>query len=82
MQNHISTLKKYITVELLQDKSVGIGDDEDLLMSGLLDSINVVRLAGHIESTHELSIPPEDMIIENFGTLTQINQYIQSRTDS
>lgn len=79
MSNYIQPLKQYITEELLQDQTVDIVDDQDLLLSGMLDSISVVRLASHIESTYAITVPPEDVIIENFGTLVKISSYIASR---
>ena len=75
----IDMLRDYIKTELLNDAELSIEEDQDLLLSGLLDSLNVVRLASHIEHSCAFKIPPEDMILENFGTLNQINTYIQTR---
>lgn len=72
-------LRDYIKTELLNDTDISIENDQDLLLSGLLDSLNVVRLASHIENSCAISISPEDMVLEHFGTLNQINAYIQSR---
>lgn len=80
MPSYASALIDYIKAELLQDASIDILEDQDLLMSGLLDSISVVRLASHIETEHKISIPPEDMVLEHFGSVSQIDSYIQSRT--
>jgi len=76
----IDTLRTYIQKELLNDSDISIEHDQDLLLSGLLDSINVVRLAGHIEKSYGFNIPPEDMIMEHFGSLNQINDYISTKT--
>lgn len=73
-------LREYIKSELLNDPAIAINDDQDLLLSGLLDSLNVFRLASHIEQSCAISIPPEDMILEHFGTLNQISAYVQTRT--
>lgn len=79
--NELTTdmLRDYIKSELLNDTDISIDNDQDLLLSGLLDSLNVVRLASHIEQSCAFSIPPEDMVLENFGSLDQINTYIQTR---
>ncbi len=76
----IASLKQFIITELLNDESMSLSDDQDLLLSGLLDSLNVIRLAGHIESEFSISIPPEDMVVENFSTLVDIDTYIKNRT--
>ena len=75
----IHALRDYIRQELLNDEDISIEDDQDLLLTGMLDSLKVVRLASHIEQICGFNIPPEDMIIEHFGTLLQINTYIHSR---
>lgn len=72
-------LRKYIQGELINDTTTPIEDDDDLLLSGLLDSLNVVRLASFMEQTYEFSIPPEDMVVENFGSLNQIVAYVANR---
>ena len=64
----IETIYQFIVEELLEDSSIEIMTDEDLLLSGFLDSINVIRLVSHLEEKSALNIPPEDITIENFGT--------------
>ena len=68
----IGTIHKYIVEELLNDASIEIEPEEDLLLSGFLDSMNVVRLVAHLEEICSLVIPPEDITLENFGTLSHI----------
>lgn len=75
----VQSLRLFIQNDLLNDDSISIEDDQDLLMSGLLDSLNTVRLASYIEEQCSFAIPAEDMLIENFGSLNQIDTYIKSR---
>lgn len=72
----IGTIHKYIVEELLNDASIEIEPEEDLLLSGFLDSMNVVRLVAHLEEICSLVIPPEDITLENFGTLSHIYSYL------
>lgn len=74
----MDNLRTFIKSELIVSTS-DITDEQELLMSGLLDSLNVMRLVGFLESEFATSIPPEDVIIENFGSISQISQYMQSR---
>lgn len=76
----IDSLRQYICQELLNNEALQLEDDKDLLMTGLLDSLNVIRLAGHIEESGGFQIPPEDVIMEHFGSLKQIMEYVQTRT--
>lgn len=74
----IETIHKYIVEELLNDAAIEIEREEDLLLSGFLDSMNVVRLVAHLEEKSTLTIPPEDITLENFGTLGNIYSYLNS----
>lgn len=53
--------------------------DDELLLSGLVDSISVMRLVGHIEDAFGVVIPPEDVTIERFETVAAIAGYVVER---
>lgn len=75
----IEEIRQYIQLELLLDETAVIGDDEDLLLSETLDSLSVTRLVQHLESTLGVTIPPEDVTLENFQSLSAIDAYLGSR---
>lgn len=77
--NALNNVRAFINSELVVSTS-DITDEQELLMSGLLDSLNVMRLVGFLETEFATTIPPEDVIIENFGSISQISQYMQSIT--
>lgn len=74
------TLRDHIRDELLRDPTVTIGGDQDLLLSGLLDSLSAMRLVGFVESRAGIEIPPEDVVVEHFGSLNRILAYVAART--
>ena len=76
----IDSLRRYIQTEILNDPEYEIGDDEDLLISEILDSISVVRLMTYLEETMGIKIPAEDVTTENVGTLRSLQDYVTSRT--
>ena len=47
--NIIESLRQFITVQLLNNPDMQIANDDDLLISGLLDSLGIMRLIGYIE---------------------------------
>lgn len=71
----------FIQSELLNDQQ-SITAEEDLLISGLVDSIGVMRLVGFIEKNLEITIPPKDVTLENFGNVNTIVSYLDSQTIS
>lgn len=78
----IDAIKQYIANTLLDGHAGALQDDQDLLMSGTLDSINVMKLAGYLEEQCGITIPAEDIVLENFSTIEQMHQYLLDRSAS
>ncbi|HFA47627.1 MAG TPA: acyl carrier protein [Bacteroidetes bacterium] len=53
--------------------------EDDLLGSGLVDSIGMMQLIAFIEEEFKTKVPPEDMVIENFMTVEAIGGYLKNR---
>ncbi|RZK13110.1 MAG: acyl carrier protein [Flavobacterium sp.] len=70
---------KFIQENLLGGKgAIELLPEDDLLGSGLLDSMGVMRLVGFVEDTFRIKIPPEDIVIENFIDVNAITNYVKS----
>lgn len=72
-------IRSYICNEIIDDPSVDLENDSDLLMAGYLDSVSVIRLVAQLENQYDVKIPPEDILIENFGTIDSISTYLTNR---
>lgn len=57
---------------------ITIEAEDDLLTSGLLVSMDMVRLIEFIEGSFEISIPPQDMTIDNFISVAAMSSYIST----
>lgn len=66
----------FIARELAGSENAGLGPDDDLLTSGLLDSLGVVRLIGHVEEELAVTVPPTDLVPENFRTVRVMAAYM------
>lgn len=76
----IEELSRYITEDLINDPDFGtLETDEDLLGSGLLDSLGMMRLVGFIENTYGIKVPTEDLTMENFMSVETIEKYVNSK---
>ncbi|MFK7992824.1 MAG: phosphopantetheine-binding protein [Granulosicoccus sp.] len=75
-----NSIAHHITHELLNDPDVSIAADEDLLLSGLLDSISVMRLVAWLEAQCGISIGAGDIVLEHFGSLNQMRAYLETRS--
>lgn len=72
-------LARYIAHDLLNQNGLVIADDEDLLGSGLLDSLSVMSVVHFIEQEMHIAIPAEDVTIEHFVSLSAIEAYLAVR---
>lgn len=67
-------LQDFVRDNLLNGRAVA--EDEDLLLSGLLDSLGVMALVTFIEEQRGAVIPPEDVTLENFTSIATIVSYL------
>ena len=73
----VNIIQDFISERLLDGQAVAT--DEDLLLSGLLDSLGVMSLVAHLEKHMDAKIPDQDITIENFSTVDTIAQYLNGR---
>jgi len=53
-----------------------IAPEDDLLTSGLVESMSMMRLIQFIEQQFEIKVAPQDMTIENFMNVEVMTNYI------
>jgi acyl carrier protein len=76
-------LIRYLTEEILTlDEGETISADDELLMSGKVDSINVMRLVAFVEYTFGVEVPAEDVTLETFQSVTAIAAYVCQKRSS
>ena len=69
-------LTAFVSEELLSGR-MRVGDDDNLLSEGMVDSLGMLRLVGFIEEQFGVKVPPEDFTIENFRTIALLTDYLQ-----
>ncbi len=74
------TLLKYIQEQLLNNElDEALEATDDLLGDGILDSLGMMKLILFIENEFDTKIPPQDMVIENFMTVSHISEYLSKK---
>jgi acyl carrier protein len=53
--------------------------DESLLETGIIDSLAILELTAHLEETYGITIEEDDLVPENFDTLSAIECYVDSK---
>ena len=54
-----------------------INPEDDLLGSGLIESLGMMRLIQFIEEKYEVKVGPQDMTVENFMTVEAMVNFIE-----
>jgi acyl carrier protein len=60
----------------LSEQKLELGPDDELLTSGVIDSIGMMRLIGDLERDIGRNIPPADLVPENFHTPRVMANYL------
>mgnify|MGYP001544178461 CR=1 FL=1 len=72
------SIHKFLTTELLRDDQ-NLSVDDNLLIGGLVDSLGVMLLISYVEQHFSIRVPPEDVTIEHFRSITAIAEYVENR---
>ncbi|MHB8056670.1 MAG: acyl carrier protein [Desulfuromonadaceae bacterium] len=72
---------------LLNEIAVGLDKktlepDEDLLELGIIDSLGLMKLISFMEETFAISIPDEEVVPENFQSLTRMVKLVEMQTQT
>lgn len=55
--------------------------EDSLWESGVLDSITIVELAAEVEDEFGIEIPFDEIVVENFETITRLISYIKRKQE-
>jgi acyl carrier protein len=72
-----ATLAQYIREECLpRNDGVNLKYDTNLFDAGIVDSAGLISFLCFIEKEFEISIPDEDLLPENFVSISRIAEYV------
>lgn len=71
-------LTRFIQDEIVLDDVV-IDGELDLLLTGAVDSLGVIRITHWMEETTGVVVDPGDVTLENFQTVDKMAAYLDSR---
>ena len=71
-------LMEYIKKELMKGRNVDISPTDDLLSSGVIDSLGILQMVSFIEERFNFQVPDEDVVFENFFSVEVLSNYLQS----
>lgn len=72
-------LMNYVKGEFLHGRNTTITPDDDLLDSGIINSLGLLKLVAYLEDDIGIEIPPEDVVYENFHSVAALTTYLETR---
>lgn len=76
-------LKQFIINDLAPELKLGeLGAEDPLIDSGVLDSMGIMALLAFIESKFNIRVSDEELLPENFGTLSAVTRMVQRKLDT
>jgi acyl carrier protein len=71
-------IKKYI-IETFMYGEGNLEDDDQLFESGIIDSMGFIKLLAFIEETFSVSISMDEVSMDNFSTINNIEKMINQK---
>ena len=69
-------LLDYVKQELMKGRAVELSTGDDLLGTGIIDSIGILQLVSFIEKRFGVKVPDEDVVFENFQSIDAMTEYL------
>lgn len=73
-------IRKFIQSELVKDGTrPSLKNEDNLIESGVIDSLGIVKLIVYLEETFSISIGDDEIIPDNFETVDAISALVVSK---
>jgi acyl carrier protein len=73
-------VKKFVMEHFPQARKHGIGDDDQLLGNGVIDSLGILELVTYLEQEFEIRVSDEELMPENFQTIACIAAFTHRKS--
>jgi acyl carrier protein len=77
------TIREFMTTQLArraEDRQ--IGDHDDVISAGLIDSLGIVQLVSFLESTFHIRIRDDEILPENFASIDVIASFVATTANA
>ena len=73
-------IMEFIKNQLVREKTMkNIGRGDDLIESGIIDSLGILKLLAFLESRFSIHIADEELVPENFESIESIESFISRK---
>jgi len=75
----LSAVRKFINGELLYREDQQIDPQANLIESGVIDSMTLLRLISFLEENYHIEIPDQEIMPDNFRSMSAIETFLRRR---
>ena len=77
---NMDLIMEFIKNQLVRENTMkNIGKGDDLIESGIIDSLGILKLLEFLESKFSINIADEELIPENFESIESIESFISRK---
>ena len=77
---NMDPIMEFIKTQLVREKTMkNIGRGDDLIESGVIDSLGILKLLAFLEAKFSIHIADEELIPENFQSIESIESFISRK---
>ena len=81
--NAMLTVESFLCEEFAPDMAAaGLPADLNLIESGVLDSLGLLKLVAFLENQFNIIVLPEELDVDHFNSMTRINEFVESKRNS
>ncbi|MCG8318720.1 MAG: acyl carrier protein [Cytophagales bacterium] len=74
------SIRNYIKSELVNNKDHReLSDSDQLIESGVIDSLGMMKLIGFLEDNHSVQIDDMELVPENFSSIDAIASLVEKK---
>ena len=74
------SIKNYVISELVSDSQhANLGDTDQLIESGIIDSLGIMKLIGFLEDNLSVEIDDMELVPENFASIESITALVKKK---
>ncbi len=79
MDLEIKDIRTFIVENYLFGNETGLEDNTSFTKAGIIDSTGMLELIQYLERTHKIAIQDQELIPENFDSLSNISRFLEKK---
>lgn len=79
MNTQVEQIRRFVLSKFPLAKKRGVSDDENLLDSGIVDSLGILDLVSFIEQEFNVTVSDDELVPENFKSIRSLAAFVQRK---